>query len=137
MYSKHPIITGGTMGLVLSVLDMALRPRLASGLAEVFLFFVEGASCYVIYKMMSTDKRAATYTLDGTLISNSTLAGLTIWLTDFVIRPGMLGGPGTEIVKFLLQGIIVYYVLAMANQPASGSGSSDTSTSDPLTGASY
>lgn len=114
MYSAHPIITGGTMGLVLSVLDMALRPRLASGVAELFLFFVEGASCYVIYTMMTTEKKAATYALDGSLISNSTLAGLTIWLTDFFVKPAMLGGAGTEIIKFLLQGIIVYYVLAMA-----------------------
>lgn len=115
MYSSHPIFTGGAMGLTLSVLDMALRPRIAEGLAEVFLFFVEGCACYVIYKAMVTEEKAATYALDGSLISNATLAALTIWLTDFVIKPAMLGGAGTEIIKFLLQGIIVYYVLAMAN----------------------
>ena len=120
MYSSHPIFTGGAMGLSLAVLDMALRPRLATGLAEVFLFFVEGCTCYVIYKAMSGDK-GDSYKLDGSLISSATLSALTIWLTDFVIRPGMLGGPGTDFIKFLVQGIIVYYVLAMANTPSSSS----------------
>lgn len=128
MYSSNPIFTGAAMGLSIAVLDMVLRPRLATGVAQLFLFFVEGTSCYIVYKSMTTDKRGDTYKLDSTLVHSSVLSGLVIWVTDFFVKPGLLG-QGQEFIKFLIQGMIVYYVLGMVNTPAAGSGSGSSDSS--------
>lgn len=121
----HPIITGSIMGAAIGALDMALRPRFASGFMELFLFAIEGAGAYVVYKLLyhpnwsmgcltGGDGTSGAVTLDGNLIQKSLVGGLTIWLTDLLLKPTNMGGIGGEYIKFLIQGIIVFYVFGMS-----------------------
>lgn len=121
----HPIIAGSIMGAAIGALDMALRPRFASGFMELFLFALEGAGAFIVYKMVyhpswtgfgcsTGDGTSSTMSLDGNLIQKSLVGGLTIWLTDLLLKPTNIGGMGSEYIKFLIQGIIVFYVFGMS-----------------------
>ena len=112
MYSSHPIFTGAAMGLSIAVLDLVLMPNLGKGLGQALRFFIEGSACFFIYKMFSREQ-GDTYTFDGSFIQSSTLVAISIWLMDVVMRPVITND--MRIIKFFVQGIIVYYVLAMTN----------------------
>lgn len=119
----HPIIAGSIMGAAIGALDMALRPRFANGFMELFLFALEGAGAYIVYKFVyhpnwtgfgcSTGDGTG-MAMDGALIQKSLIGGLTIWLTDLLLKPQNFSGMGGEYIKFLLQGIIVFYVFGMS-----------------------
>lgn len=123
----HPIIAGSIMGAAIGGLDMALRPRFANGFMELFLFALEGAGAYIVYKILyhpnwagfgcsTGDDTTTTKSLglDGNLIQKSLIGGLTIWLTDLLLKPANINGMGSEYIKFLIQGIIVFYVFGMS-----------------------
>lgn len=111
--SSHPIVSGTIMGVTIGVMDMALRPRLSVGIMEVFMFMVEGAVCYGVYAMLNPSELTSySWQFDGKFLKNSAVAGLVVWLTDFFVKPAQVSGPGAEYVKFLIQGMIVYFSLA-------------------------
>lgn len=106
MAYEHPFMKGAMMGLGIFVADMVLRPQFtASPAMELVLFMVEGVVCNLVYGMVDNNLK------DGSVdFKKSAAAGITIWLTDFFLRPAFVGGIGMQLVKFLLQGLIVMMV---------------------------
>lgn len=106
-----PIVQGSLMGLAIYAADMILRPRLAGGTGmEILLFLVEGLACDLVYGAL---KKTNDFTKDfggNVSLQKSAIAGLTIWISDFFLRPGNVNGLGPEFVKFLLQGFLVMMV---------------------------
>lgn len=106
----HPLFNGLLMGAGIYVCDLVLRPQFAiNDLMSILLFFVEGAVCDVIYSSIHAGKTGKI--MDYMSIKKTVLAGATIWITDFLLRPEYFAGMGMEIIKFFLQGVIVLMVL--------------------------
>lgn len=104
------LVNGALMGLGIFAIDMFLRPQFAtSQLMELALFAIEGVVCDLIYGMV-----AGTHSSDGLesniTVNKSLVAGATIWVSDLFLRPAFFGGAGMEILKFLVQGILVMMV---------------------------
>ena len=49
----------------------------------------------------------------GEPLPGVSIAGGTLWLTDILLRMNDFGGTGTEMLKFFIQGFIVYLVLGV------------------------
>lgn len=106
MSYDNPFIKGSIMGMGIFLTDMVLRPQFsASNMMELVLFGVEGIVCDLIYGMLHENMREGSVNFKKSLV-----AGLTIWLSDFFLRPAFVNGIGMEVVKFLLQGILVVMV---------------------------
>lgn len=106
MTYSHPLLKGAFMGIGIFATDMLLRPQFsASGVMELVLFGIEGVVCNLIYGAVEENLTGGSINLH-----KSAAAGITIWLTDFFLRPNFVGGIGMEMAKFLLQGIIVMMV---------------------------
>lgn len=105
------------MGGAIYGLDMMLRPQFAvNGMMELVLFLIEGAACDVVYTMSQRGSRgfgSFASSFENLSLVKSLLAGGTIWLTDMFLRVDSFGGESTEIVKFIIQGFIVYVALGM------------------------
>ncbi len=111
MYSSSPILTGSIMGATIAALDILLRPRLAtSALQELFLFFIEGFGATVVYNMTGGCGSATGIYGNGNIIYQSGIAGVAVWITDLVLRPNFAAN--MQLLRFLLQGIILYYVIS-------------------------
>lgn len=113
----HPIISGLMMGGAIYGLDMMLRPQFAFNAAmEVVLFLIEGAACDIVYTMTTrTGRGFGSFgdAFESISLMKSLLAGGTLWLTDILLRMNNFGGTGTEMLKFFIQGFIVYLVLGV------------------------
>jgi hypothetical protein len=106
----HPIVSGILMGGVIYLGDLLLRPQFAAGAGmEVILFMIEGLFCDVAYGVINGGSLAGF--LHEVSLKKSISAGLTIWVTDFFLRPQNFSGMGMEFIKFALQGFIVMMVL--------------------------
>lgn len=102
----HPFMKGAFMGMGIFLTDMVLRPQFtSSSMMELVLFGIEGVVCDLIYGMAEENLKTGSVNF-----KKSAVAGLTIWLSDFFLRPAFVGGIGMEIFKFLLQGILVMMV---------------------------
>lgn len=114
---SNPIMSGIVMGVGIFATDMILRPQFTSSqMMELLLFAVEGIVCDLIYGGINSNL------LTGSInFKRSVLAGLTLWLTDFFLRPAFVGGIGMEIMKFLLQGIFVLMVFNYSGGMSAGS----------------
>lgn len=113
----HPILSGLAMGGAIYALDMMLRPQFAfnSGM-EVVLFLIEGAACDIVYSMTSRTGRGFRGfgdAFESISLMKSVMAGATLWLTDILLRMQNFGGAGSEMIKFFIQGFIVYLVLGI------------------------
>lgn len=111
----HPLISGFMMGGAIYALDIMLRPRFAANTGmELALFLIEGAACDVVYSMIGRGSRGIpglSSAFDNVSLMKSLLAGGTIWITDMFLGVDAFAGFGSEIMKFFLQGFIVYFVL--------------------------
>lgn len=108
--TTHPLFQGLLMGGAIYGLDLLLRPSLAtSNVMEILLFFIEGVGCDFVYRMMNKpdSSSACSFAFD---VKKSTMAGVTIWLTDIFLRPQMFNGLISEIMKFFIQGMLVMLV---------------------------
>lgn len=108
----NPLIQGLMMGGAIFMTDLLLRPNLAaSGMMEILLFFAEGAICDLVYDAMSgCGSGGKMFGIGNLSLKKSALGGLTIWLSDFFLRPQVVTGAFSEIVKFLIQGMLVMLV---------------------------
>jgi len=102
------------MGLAIYGLDMLLRPNFANGGMELLLFGLEGIACDLIYGMIKKSNDYSAGFGSNITLGRSLMAGGTIWLTDMLLKPEMFRGLGSEIFKFLLQGIIVMFVFGFS-----------------------
>lgn len=114
----HPLFQGLLMGATIFGLDVFLRPRAGEkgGIMEIMLFFAEGAACDIVYGMVKGGcANAGDHDLGDLFktisIRKSIMAGLTIWLTDFFLRPENFKGELNAIIKFGIQGMMVMFVL--------------------------
>lgn len=108
-YDK-PLLKGAFMGIGIFATDMVLRPQFAaSSMMELLLFGVEGVVCNLIYGTVQGTMKSGSINF-----KKSVVAAITIWLSDFFLRPAFIGGIGMEMVKFLLQGILVLMVFNYA-----------------------
>jgi len=114
MTRTHPIIEGSLMGLAIFGLDMLLRPRFASGGGgmEFILFGIEGIACDFIYGVIKKSNKTGGSFGENITLMRSLLAGAVIWGTDILLRTQFVTGGGMEILKFILQGIIVMFVFS-------------------------
>ncbi len=104
------LISGALMGMGIFAVDMFLRPQFAaSQIMELLLFAIEGVVCDLIYGLVS-DTRTESGFSNNVTINKSLFAGATIWVSDLFLRPAFFGGAGMEIMKFLIQGILVMMV---------------------------
>lgn len=114
----NAIITGLSMGGAIYFLDMLLRPQFASFAGmEVILFLIEGAACDVVYSMTSRGSKGLgglSTAFDNISLMKSLVAGATIWITDIFLRMNTFNGGAQEMIKFFLQGFIVYFALGMS-----------------------
>ncbi len=110
MSSNGGFILGGLLtGGVIFLGDMVLKPMLKGGLMEILCFAIEGALCEVVYHVAKKNKTCGL--MDNITLQGTAVAGIVIWLTDFLIRPESFTGVGMESIKFFLQGFIVYLSL--------------------------
>ena len=108
----HPILTGFAMGGAIYALDMMLRPQFAANAGmEIILFLIEGAACDVVYGMLSISGHNFKSAFGNISLMKSLLAGTTIWISDMFLGVQTFGGLGSEMIKFFLQGFLVYFVL--------------------------
>lgn len=106
MSYDNPFLKGSIMGMGIFLTDMVLRPQFsASNMMELVLFGVEGIVCDLIYGMLNENMREGSVNFKKSL-----MAGLTIWLSDFFLRPAFVNGIGMEVLKFIMQGILVVMV---------------------------
>lgn len=116
----HPLIKGLFMGAAIWVSDLVLVPRAGQGFGEILRFALEGMAVYLTYEIMSNNGMPGSggglFCNSGSLFSagflkNSTVAALTIWASDLLLRPQFFGGAGLELLKFWIQGFLVLIVL--------------------------
>lgn len=111
MRDSYPFLSGAVMGFTIYAGDMLFRPRLGGGLQEMLLFLVEGAVCDLVYNSMKTDCTSDCSVFSGMTLKGSAVAGITIFISDLFLRPQNFGGLGSELIKFLIQGMIVMLAL--------------------------
>lgn len=105
------LISGALMGMGIFAVDMFLRPQFAvSQVMELLLFAIEGVVCDIIYGLISDTRDSSGGFGKNVTINKSLFAGATIWVSDLFLRPAFFGGAGMEILKFLIQGILVMMV---------------------------
>lgn len=110
MSTTHPLFQGLLMGGTIYLLDIFLRPGLAtSNVMEILLYFVEGVGCDFVYRYMGRPEGSTgcSMSLD---VKKSVMAGVTIWISDIFLRPQMFNGLMSEMIKFGIQGLLVMLV---------------------------
>lgn len=114
---SHPLISGITMGGAIYFLDMLLRPQFSAYAGmEVLLFLIEGAACDVVYSMTGRGSRGLggfASAFENISLMKSIVAGATLWITDIFLRMSAFNSGAIEMLKFFIQGFIVYFVLSM------------------------
>jgi len=109
--TTHPLIEGSIMGLAIFGVDMILRPNFASSnVMEMLLFLLEGVACDLVYGMLKSTNSLGNGFGSNISLVKSIMAGATIWLSDMFLRPTFTGSPTMELLKFLVQGILVLFV---------------------------
>lgn len=109
----HPLFQGLLMGGAIFAADMLLRPMLAtSNLMQILLFFVEGIACDIVYAATCRCGGGSGDFLSGINLKRSAIAGVVIWITDFILMPQVATGFMNEMLKFGIQGLIVVVVFA-------------------------
>lgn len=108
----HPLFQGLIMGGAIFGIDMLLRPMMAtSNVMQILLFFIEGIGCDIVYNMLCGCGGSGNF-LGGIDLKKSALAGLVIWVTDFILVPQVATGLMNEMFKFGIQGLAVMIVFA-------------------------
>lgn len=117
--------TSLAVGATIAVGDMLLRPQFGTGISQMFRFLAEGVVCVYVFDMVNASgsgsgesdassllKDTGSSCATGSLnLMSGAIIGVLIAVTDQWIRPEYYRSLGGEFVKFLIQGIIVSFVL--------------------------
>ena len=106
------------MSVALYLTDMILRPNLSFGATEVVIFFVQGALAFLVYHYLKTymNNQNGSYNapvLNGMdMILGAAMGGTVLYLTDMFLGITLYQSIGVEIVKFLIQGSILWFTFS-------------------------